>query len=167
MYATNDSIQNIQEYFFHSTDDDLGEWRHVDNKATSVAYGNAGISFIVGALRSAKLDDAEYRLSLSDNQSTRCTTFISRCESTSGPTILDLHSLFWFLLSDTIPASNSNKFACPLSCFYAVHALRDDGRLKSPHNLTHIFAVFKFLIRGASLYEASIQENYATVGIPA
>jgi hypothetical protein len=63
----------------------------------------------------------------------------------------------------TVPGPYS-KFNEPFECFYALHALRDDGNFQPARLVTQPFARMEYFIRGTMLYQglkASTGDLYA------
>lgn len=57
-----------------------------------------------------------------------------------------------------------NKWLDPLECFLAIYNLKTSGNFKEPKDVTQVFAILVYLVRGTTLYEGHkdylIHNNY-------
>lgn len=68
-----------------------------------------------------------------------------------------LHSFVYPLLSCQPLQGEYSKWEDVLECFNAVYFLEKDGNFAEAHRTTQFFAIWKYLCRGTTFYEAMTQ----------
>ena len=72
-------------------------------------------------------------------------------------TLEALHQFVYPFLAARDIVGEYDKWDEVLECFIAIYCLEHDGNFRTAKNVTQLFAILKYLCRGSTLVEATLQ----------
>ncbi|KAF9641925.1 hypothetical protein BDM02DRAFT_3194258, partial [Thelephora ganbajun] len=131
-------------------------------KTTETLYSQFAIRFTTSLLRS--LDNKQsntYTFPLTVDQKVICRSLGDALSGARESSMDDLLQHYQKLLFCTImcPINFTAKFNLPMSCFLALHNLRDEGGFRQPKDTTSSFTHLKFIMRCIVLREACLSSS--------
>lgn len=76
-------------------------------------------------------------------------------------TVNAFHAFLYSLVGEPATGSGLDRWKCPLNCYLAIWALREDGGFRSPADYTQVLAKWQYTLRQLHFMEAyQNQEKY-------
>ena len=134
-------------------------WRPHADDSTLSAYAVPVTSFTAAVLRSCRGHRSQYRFPLSDQQISLAHELYTALDSGSDITSQTIHRFLYSLLGVPAAGSSLDQWKCPLMCWLAISALREDGRFMPANDYTRVIAKWEYLLRNLHLHEAVLHEQ--------
>ncbi|PPR07569.1 hypothetical protein CVT24_008784 [Panaeolus cyanescens] len=135
-------------------------WSLLLNDSTLNHYGNLLRHFILTILLCANNEPPAYTLPLTQQQRSTAETLrksLATCPEPSTEALTLIHELakmMFYPLPPPVPGVAHSKWDQVLERLVALAALKEDGSFKAAHEVTQMFAILQYLIRGTVFYEA-------------
>jgi hypothetical protein len=145
----------IQQHNYALTDreDRARYWKTLQDADSTKHYARELASFVTAVIRTVVGHESGYTIVKTDLGKAHAAAMHSKLAS--GQSLSEaLHDLLVALFDHDKNANARSMWDCPLSCWLAARAFRDDGRFLAPHDFTGILAKFKYIIRACAVIEA-------------
>ncbi|KAK7685124.1 hypothetical protein QCA50_011964 [Cerrena zonata] len=137
----------------------------LENNTSLTKYATVVTKFIAFALRTVKgVAKSDYSLPLSDIAKSKALELYAIMERNEKE-ISAVDALHQFLLASVAtpnPEACSDRWKCPLTCWIAIWALREDGGFRGPDDYSQVIAKWQYSLRCIYFYEAyQRRDNYS------
>ena len=146
-------------------------WTPLTENASQENYANLISEFFRVILRCYRGHCSEYTIPLTGAQSALADQLMDLLKSARAEISEVVDALHKFSFSLLVPQLEAEaeadvdwRWSCPVRCYLAVHALREDGKFVPPKPLTQVLAKLKYFSVNCALVEANRRKNTTVDG---